>query len=53
MTETMNSETIWYLKEMVARSEKDFVEGRTYSHDAVKEMLKARRHEDKMVTACV
>ena len=34
-------------------SDKDFAENKTYTHDQVKEMLKARRHENKMVTACL
>ena len=53
MTETMTPETVWFLKEMTARSEKDFTEGKVYSHEQVKEMLKARRHEDQMVAACL
>lgn len=53
MTEKMTSETTWYLKEMMAKSDKDFAENKTYTHDQVKEMLKARRHENKMVTACL
>ena len=53
MTEKMTSETTWYLKEMMAKSDKDFAENKIYTHDQVKEMLKARRHENKMVTACL
>lgn len=53
MTETMTPETVWFLKEMTARSEKDFAEGKVYSHEQVKEMLKARRHEAQMVAACL
>lgn len=49
----MSPETVWYLKEMLAKSEKDFAEGRFYTHEQVKEMLKARRHESEMVTASV
>lgn len=39
---TMTPETILFLKEITARSEKDFEEGKTYSHEQVKEMLKTR-----------
>lgn len=53
MPETMSPETAWFLKKMVEKSEDDFALGKTYSHDEVKEMLKARRYEDKMVTACL
>ena len=53
MAENMTPETVWYLKEMMRRSEKDFAEGNTYSHDQVKDMLKARRNENKVVAACV
>lgn len=30
----------WFLNHMVARSHKDFQEGRVYTHEEVKEMLK-------------
>lgn len=53
MAEKLNEETVWYLKKMMEMSDKDFAEERTYSHDQVKEMLKARRHESEMVTACI
>ena len=53
ITEKMTSETTWYLKEMMAKSDKDFAENKTYTHSQVKDMLKARRHEKKMVTACI
>lgn len=49
----MTPETIWYLKEMVARSDKDFAEGKFYTHEQVMEMLKTRKNENKVVTACV
>lgn len=39
MEEKMTPETIWYLKEMVARSDKDFAEGKFYTHEQVMEML--------------
>ncbi|MCQ2254326.1 MAG: hypothetical protein MJZ29_02430 [Bacteroidaceae bacterium] len=53
MEEKMTPETIWYLKEMVAKSDKEFAEGKFYTHEQVMEMLKARKNEDKVVTACV
>ncbi|MCQ2266128.1 MAG: hypothetical protein MJZ40_00270 [Bacteroidaceae bacterium] len=53
MTEKMSPETIWYLKKMLEISEKDFAEGRSYTHEQVKEMLKARKHEDQVVKACI
>lgn len=53
MAEIMTPETVWFLKEMVAKSERDFSEGKVYSHEQVKEMLKTRRHENQVVAACV
>ena len=53
MTEKMTSENAWFLKEMMSKSDKDFAEDKTYTHSQVKDMLKARRHENKMVTACI
>ena len=53
MTEKMTSENAWFLKEMMTKSDKDFAEDKTYTHSQVKDMLKARRHENKMVTACI
>lgn len=53
MAETMTPETVWFLKQMTAKSEADFAESKTYSHEQVKEMLKTRRHEEQMVTACL
>lgn len=53
MNENINEENIWYLKKMLEVSEKDFAEGRYYTHEQVKNMLKNRTHADKMVSACV
>ena len=53
MTEKMTSENAWFLKEMTAKSDKDFAENKTYTHSQVKDMLKARRNENKVVTACI
>ena len=53
MTEKMTSENAWFLKEMMSKSDKDFAEDKTYTHSQVKDMLKACRHENKMVTACI
>lgn len=53
MTEKMTSENAWFLKEMMTKSDKDFAEDKTYTHSQVKDMLKARRHENKMVTTCI
>lgn len=53
MAETMTPETIWFLKEMTAKSDRDFAEGKVYSHEQVKEMLKTRRNENQVVAACV
>ena len=53
MTDKMTSENAWFLKEMMAKSDKDFAENKTYTQSQVKEMLKARRHENKVVTACI
>lgn len=53
VTETMTPETIWFLKKMTARSEKDFEEGKTYSHKQVKEMLKTRRNGNKEIATCL
>lgn len=53
MTDKMTSENAWFLKEMMAKSDKDFAENKTYTHSQIKEMLVARRHENKMVTACI
>lgn len=53
MTEKMTSENAWFLKEMMSKSDKDYAEDKTYTHSQVKDMLKARRHENKMVTACI
>lgn len=43
MTEKMTSENVWFLKEMTAKSDKDFAENKTYTYSQVKDMLKARR----------
>ena len=40
MIEKMTSENAWFLKEMMSKSDKDFAENKTYTHDQVKEMLK-------------
>lgn len=53
MAGKLKPEEVWYLKKMVELSEKDFAEGRTYTQEQVKEILKARRHANKVVTACV
>lgn len=53
MAENMTPETVWFLKKMTAKSEKDFAEGKVYTHEQVKEMLKTRRYEDKVVAACL
>lgn len=53
MAEILTPEAVWFLKEMTAKSEKDFAEGRVFSHEQVKEMLKTRRHGDQVVAACV
>ena len=53
MTEKMTSENAWFLKEMMAKSDKDFAENKTYTQSQVKDMLKARRHENKVVTAYI
>ena len=42
----MTSENTWFLKEMMAKSAKDFAENKTYTHSQVKDMQKARRHEN-------
>ena len=49
----MKTENAWYLMQMMAKSDKDFAEGRTYTHEQVKDMLKARRNENKVVAACI
>ena len=48
MEEKMTPETIWFLKEMVAKSDKDFAEGKCYTHEQVLDMLKNRKNEDKV-----
>ena len=53
MKERMTSENAWFLKEMMAKSDKNFAGNKTYTHSQVRDMLKARRHEKKMVTACI
>ena len=53
MTEKITSENVWFLKEMMAKSDKDFAENKTYTYSQVKDMLKARRHENKMGTAYI
>lgn len=53
MVEKLNEETIWYLKKMVELGENAVTEGKTYSHEEVKALIKARHHEDCLVSACV
>lgn len=52
MTEKLNEETVWFLKQMVERAEKDLSEGKVYTHEEVKSLIRAKFHEDNVVTAC-
>ena len=47
----MTSVNAWFLKEMTAKTDKDFGENKTYTHRQVKNMPKAHRHENKTFTA--
>ena len=47
------SVSAWFLGQMVAQSQKDFEEGRVYTHEEVKRMLRQRRHEDTLGTESV
>lgn len=53
MTEKLNEETVWYLKKMMELGEKAISEGKTYTHEEVKSIIKARFHENNVVTTCV
>lgn len=49
MQDSLPKEELWYLERMISQSEKDFAEGRVYTHDDVKQMLKARKHDNHVV----
>lgn len=53
MTEKLNEETVWYLKKMMEIGEKALTEGKTYTNEEVKAIIKARYHEGRLVGACV
>lgn len=49
----MTKENKWFLEKMIEISENAFAEGKTFSHEEVKEMLKLRRNENRLVAASV
>lgn len=53
MTEKLNEETVWYLKKMMEIGEKALTEGKTYTNEEVKNLIKARYHEGHLVRASV
>lgn len=45
----MTKENEWFLRKMIESSEKALSEGKLYTHNEVKEMLKQRRHGNRLV----
>lgn len=41
---TESPSAIWFLKQMLAKSEKDIQEGRVYTHEEVMQMLKQKKY---------
>lgn len=52
MEDKLKPEEVWYLKKMVELSERSLVEGKTYTHEEVKAIMRARHNESHLVTAC-
>lgn len=47
MAENLNPETVWYLKKMMELGEKSLAEGKIYSHEEVKALIKSRNNENR------
>lgn len=48
----MSPETVWYLKKMMELGEKAISEGKTYTHEEVKSLIKARFHDSNVAATC-
>ncbi|MCQ2243102.1 MAG: hypothetical protein MJZ32_02470 [Bacteroidaceae bacterium] len=54
MEEKLTPETVWYLKKMLEIGEKAISEGKTYTHEEVKALIKSRyHHESNLAATCV
>lgn len=53
MADRLKPEEVWYLKKMMELGEKDLAEGKTYTHEEVKSLIKARFHDNYVAATCV
>ena len=53
MADKLRPEEVWYLKKMIEISENSLAEGKTYTHEEVKALMKARHNESHLITARV
>lgn len=54
MEEKLTPETVWYLKKMLEIGEKAISEGKTYTHEEIKALIKSRyHHESNLAATCV
>lgn len=53
MEDKLKPEEVWYLKKMMELSEKALAEGKTYTHEEVKSLIKARLHDNYVAATSV
>lgn len=52
MIDEMSAENAWFLKDMMTRINEDFAENEAFVHRLVKEILKFRRYENRIIITC-